>query len=591
MDLVSNASNGGFLNGFVEASVELPADGLNGDCVVHYGGDRSEFELMVTLVNGVREGEAMIVNDGVPYLRMDYKNGMTTGDVERMNHYGIVDLKGQVVNGVENGLFEEFDNSEKMVWRGYYRNGMRYSEVVESGELAGYYDEKSVATGLVLTIAQYDKDMKDKNGRCFEYKKGSLKGECVYENGVKKHTIREFVDGKMIVYGSDGKKVYEGDYYGDMKSGFLCHEQMEGMDGFFKEVDSNGQLVIVSQYDELNVYRNGKCFELEDGSVKRVCLYENGKIKQLMMEFNDATMTEYNESGKKEYKGGFRGDMVNGFVRDGDGKEYDANGRLAVFSGQWHNGKRNGLGTEYKGFKPLYTGEWSDGKRNGNGKEMDERGKVVKSGVWVCGVFEDDVKSIIIPSSIASQPSIIEEVVICDNSFNDSSVTELKLNGLIRLRRIVIGDDCFKSVQLVMLDGLNGLESIVIGKKCFNDGIDSDIDDSDPYISSDIEESDSEKEDDFDFEENNSEIDFEENNSDFDLFFGFDESDSDPSDHNGACLQVTNCSKLKTIQIDDSSFQSFNSFVFNNLPSLRSVEMGTDCFYYTPSFSLTGITD
>ena len=30
-------------------------------------------------------------------------------------------------------------------------------------------------------------------------------------------------NGKMIVYDSNGMKVYEGVYYGDMKSGFLCH--------------------------------------------------------------------------------------------------------------------------------------------------------------------------------------------------------------------------------------------------------------------------------------------------------------------------------------------------------------------------------
>ena len=114
----------------------------------------------------------------------------------------------------------------------------------------------------------------------------------MYENGVKKHTVREFVDGKiivfnsngkMVVYDSDGNKVYEGVYYGDMKSGFLCHEPMEGMAGFFKEVDSNNQLTAVSQYDELNVYRNGKCFELNNGKVTRLCLYENGKMKRLMM--------------------------------------------------------------------------------------------------------------------------------------------------------------------------------------------------------------------------------------------------------------------------------------------------------------------
>ena len=109
----------------------------------------------------------------------------------------------------------------------------------------------------------------------------------MYENGVKKRTIREFVDRKMVVFNSDGKKVYEGDYYGDIKSGFLCHEPMKRMTGFFKEVDSNGQPIAVSQYDELNVYRDGKCFEMEDGKVKRVCLYKNGKMKRLVMEFNN----------------------------------------------------------------------------------------------------------------------------------------------------------------------------------------------------------------------------------------------------------------------------------------------------------------
>ena len=29
-------TSGGFLSGFVEASVEMPADGLNGECVIHY---------------------------------------------------------------------------------------------------------------------------------------------------------------------------------------------------------------------------------------------------------------------------------------------------------------------------------------------------------------------------------------------------------------------------------------------------------------------------------------------------------------------------------------------------------------------------
>ena len=74
IELVNNTLNGGFLSEFVEASVEKPADGRNGKCTVHYSGQHSDFVMKVKLVNGLRDGEALIVNDGVPisnwYTRM-----------------------------------------------------------------------------------------------------------------------------------------------------------------------------------------------------------------------------------------------------------------------------------------------------------------------------------------------------------------------------------------------------------------------------------------------------------------------------------------------------------------------------------------
>lgn len=53
--VMNSAPNSGFLSGFVESSMEMPSDGLNGNCTVHYGGEHSEYELNVTFVNGVRE--------------------------------------------------------------------------------------------------------------------------------------------------------------------------------------------------------------------------------------------------------------------------------------------------------------------------------------------------------------------------------------------------------------------------------------------------------------------------------------------------------------------------------------------------------
>ena len=48
---------------------------------------------------------------------------------------------------------------------------------------------------------------------------------------------------------------------------------------------------------------------------------------------------------------------------------------------------------------------------------------------------------------------------------------------------------------------------------------------------------------------------------------------------------------LKTLVIGNCLFWSVNRLELNNLPSLQSIDMGVCCFYYAPSFSLTGLID
>ena len=477
IEFVNTELNRGFLSGFVESSVEKPADGRNGECIVHYSGQYSDCVMKVKLVNGMRDGEALIVNDGVPYLKLTYKNGVMTGNVERLNKYLITELKGSVVNGDERGLFEEYDRNKKVVWRGYYRNGRRYSEVVKGRRGGRWYEERSVENRELLSIAEYDEGLHDKNGRCMEYENGEWIGEWMYESGVKGRCVREYRNGKLQLYDASGKMTYEGSFAKeDVKDGFYGHEPMEGMSGYCKEVNSNGVLISVSEYEPLRMKKNGKCFELENGRVKRVCLYEMDRLVRVMMEFNGSTMIENDEKGKKVYEGGFKGDMKSGFVREGkgkeygvvfstnrnesmtligtwkngkkngeffevdmngtvkrkclyandelnrviqefngttmieygsngkriykggfagnvksgfkrngDGKEFDVDGETALYSGDWKNGKRDGMGTEMKGLKSVYTGEWKNGMRNGKGEEMDANGNVVYEGEWCNG--------------------------------------------------------------------------------------------------------------------------------------------------------------------------------------------------------------
>ena len=303
--LVNDTSNGGFLSGFMESSVEKPADGLNGDCVVHYSGQYSKCEMVVSLVNGVREGEAIILNDGIPFLNLEYERGLLTGTVEKMNDHGIVVLRGHLVNGVESGLFLEYEN-EKVVWIGYYQNGQRHMEV-------------------------------------------------------RNHIVKQ------------------------------DHSQGDGS-GEFYELDENGK-------------------------VTQLCLYVQRLKHRVIVRFNDDVMTEFDENEKRTYEGEYTGSVENGFMREGTGKEYAKGGKTVEYFGDWKHGKRNGIGTEYRGLRVLYIGEWKDGMKDGKGYERDENG-VVRSVCWVDGD--------------------IEELKIGDKGYNDGSVTELKLRRLVRLKRVVI---------------------------------------------------------------------------------------------------------------------------------------------------------
>ena len=100
-------SNGSDLDGFVEASVEMPPDGLNGECIVHYSGQYSGYRMRVKLVNGVREGKAVIEKGNEPYMRLEYKRGSLTGGVERVKSSGSVELSGHLVGGVEDAAERE----------------------------------------------------------------------------------------------------------------------------------------------------------------------------------------------------------------------------------------------------------------------------------------------------------------------------------------------------------------------------------------------------------------------------------------------------------------------------------------------------
>ena len=63
--------------------------------------------------------------------------------------------------------------------------------------------------------------------------------------------------------------------------------------------------------------------------------------------------------------------------------------------------------------------------------------------------------------------SAVTELTVSNNSLNDASLTVLDLTRFKRLKKMVIGDECFMYVKEVKLIGLSELESVVIGMKSF----------------------------------------------------------------------------------------------------------------------------
>ena len=124
-------------------------------------------------------------------------------------------------------------------------------------------------------------------------------------------------------------------------------------------------------------------------------------------------------------------------------------------------------------------------------------------------------------------------LIVSDGFFNNG-VPSVSIANNQKLKRIVIGDNCFGKVRVFELDGLSELESVVIGHESFRIGGD---------------------------------------------------------ERNDGSYRIVNCPKLRSIRVGNYTFGDYHSFEISDLPSLQSIVFGARNFYWTPSFSLTGLTD
>ena len=140
--------------------------------------------------------------------------------------------------------------------------------------------------------------------------------EKIIEESMKKHNDVIDKNGLKVTY-DGGNEIWRGLYRIGKRYSILTKHK--GMKGFFKEMNENGNLLSVSEYDD-EWRKNGKCFEYEGGRLIRECEYKKGVMTRVLREWKEV-MIEYDVNGMRVYEGGFKGVMMKGFVREGEGTE------------------------------------------------------------------------------------------------------------------------------------------------------------------------------------------------------------------------------------------------------------------------------
>ena len=115
--------------------------------------------------------------------------------------------------------------------------------------------------------------------------------------------------------------------------------------------------------------------------------------------------------------------------------------------------------------KVEYEGEICEGKRWGRGIQYDRTGNTVFEGEWMNN--EPLSKRVVVNEENQLLHNHIEELIVENNSYNGPEWTALDLSFLSHLRMLEVGDECLKYVDEVKLIGLSKLERVVIGRNCF----------------------------------------------------------------------------------------------------------------------------
>ena len=546
----------------------------------------------MTFDQGNLTGPCVICNTrGIPQFKGFLKNGVKDGKCTEYDNFNNIIFCGCYREGKKIPFFESItdkpgfflerseDCSRSISYTQYNpKENKKYGQCFVLNSSGEVEKELNVDNGKEVIV----RELKENIMIVYE------NGEKVYEgcfSGDWKSGYKRQGDGKEF---ENGILVYEGEFVNDKRNVVIGECKDSNFVGYFEEKTTGGKLISISQMKQCTLIKHGRSigFSTQNGNAVSEKWYEDGKVKWERVRVNGKDMTELDEGGNMLYKGEFK--LLDGeFVRWGEGQEFEG-GNIVLYKGGFQNGFYDGEGVLYRNNQAYLNGNWKCGYPEGEGVLYDDDLKVKMKGNWHLGYLDGidyltgekwgfcscfgyvrgkDVEKRMVRITEEEererrereererrerekrfwneelricaglnfkQARGIEELKIGDNSFNEScddlSKMKMNLSEFKKLKRIEIGNDCFKHVREFVIDGLESLESVKIGEWCFR-------------------------------------IDWKERDD-------------------GIC-RITNCPNLRQLEIGHNSFRDFKSFEISNLNSVQSIKFGDYCFQYA-DFSLKG---
>ena len=326
--------------------------------------------------------------------------------------------------------------------------------------LDGYitdHSEKRIVNGEETEIVMYQGEHCDellvrkmKSGRCSLFYKGIIQLSWKEVNGVKV--------GGFTVY-EKGKALRSQDWKGLSGKEHRCIENCKNELELVIEGDG---VVYRGGFDDVELMRRegrGMEYDEKSGRVLRCGVWKEDELFHINQECEDEeVMIEYDtEEGRENvsvlnrnpvYEGGYVFDEEKRKVlRHGYGCEIE--GGVGVREGTWERG-------ELKESVELYDGWYVKREESEVVKDVHNEVKVedLKVEIHNWNEWENVNKS-------------VTQLVIPSTCYYDVEWSVFDVSELKWLKSIEIGDDCFMYVEEVKLIGLNRLERVVIGKNCF----------------------------------------------------------------------------------------------------------------------------